>query len=63
MNSEDLLTEEEKKELNERLRFEKEEIIKSIIIHRHNYINKNIWHIKIKWLKWITMNHVDLMTI
>jgi len=40
MNSEDLLTKEEKKELNERLRFEKEEIIKSIIIHRHNYINK-----------------------
>lgn len=46
MNSEDLLTKEEKKELNERLRLKKEEIIGSIIIHRHDYINKNIGHIR-----------------
>lgn len=41
MKSEDLLTEEEKKELNEKLRLKKEEIIGSIIIHRHDHTKLN----------------------
>jgi hypothetical protein len=36
MSSEDLLTKEEKKELATRLKNVKEDIIKSIIIHRHD---------------------------
>jgi len=38
-NSEELLTDKERKDLYKRIKQEKEEIIKSIIIHRHDDIN------------------------